>query len=542
MNASRGIVYLVGAGPGDPGLITVRGLRLLRSADVIVHDRLISHELLLEARRGAEIISVGKSPGRHTVPQDGINGLLVERALAGKLVVRLKGGDPFIFGRGFEEMVACKEAGVDCVVIPGVSSAIAAPAAAGIPLTHRNLIRCFAVLTGKTGEDTGAPDINFPALAAIDAICVMMGRENLREIADGLMSAGRDATTPAACVEWGTTSSQRVVKATLGEIAEAADRAGIEAPIVTVIGAVAKFAETNGSIAPSTGSTAKLRLDRATPDDGRHSAIARPLAGKRVLVTRSRSSSDELARLITSTGATPILCPLIRITYPNFDALGKSPSPLPSPQEGEGASSGVLGSLDRYDWITFTSVHGVIGFFRMLRKMELDARSLARCKVAAVGPATAAALLRRGVRADLTPEHYTAETLAKSIIQLGDSRPRRVLFPRGDQARPVLMQALTANGIAVDDVVVYYTRAVSPPSAIEAVFERGIDVITFYSPSAVQSWVDQKLKVIGAVVACLGPTTADAARAAGIIVDVMATPHTAAGLVDSLARFFAARG
>lgn len=499
MTTARGIVYLVGAGPGDPGLITVRGLRLLRSAEVVVHDRLIPHELLLETRRGAEVIGVGKEPGRHTVPQDGINALLVDRARAGKRVVRLKGGDPFVFGRGFEELTACREAGVDCVVIPGVSSAIAAPAAAGIPLTHRRLIRCFTVLTGKTGEDTGAPEINFEALRGADAVCVMMGRENLREIADGLMRAGRVGSTPAACVEWGTTSHQRVIKGTLAEIADLADREGIEAPIVTVIGAVAAFAESN------------------TRPIG-------PLVGKRILVTRSAGSSNELVRLLTREGATPILCPLIRIAYPkNVDRFAS-----------------IAASLGAYDWITFTSVHGVIGFFRFLHLLKLDTRSLNRCKVAAVGPATAAALRKRGLIADVTPAHYTAESLAQTILELDENRPKQVLFPRGNQARPVLMQSLRAQGIAVDDVVVYHTEALRLPDAFATVRERGIDVITFYSPSAVQSWVDQGQGSDGSVVACLGPTTADAARAAGLGVDVTAEPHTAEGLVDALKRFFAA--
>jgi uroporphyrinogen III methyltransferase/synthase len=521
--AARGIVYLVGAGPGDPGLITVRGLRLLQSADVVIHDRLIGVELLLEARRGARIIAVGKSPGRTTVPQEGINDLLLAQARAGKVVVRLKGGDPFIFGRGFEELTACRKAGVDCVVVPGVSSAIAAPASAGIPLTHRNLVRAFAVLTGRTGADTGAPEINYSALAGIDAVCLMMGRENLRDICRDLMHAGKDGATPAACVEWGTTVSQRVVKGTLATIADDADRAKLEAPIVTVLGAVAAFAEANvnepeGTRSASAGSVSCAAALRPECE--------LPLLGKRILVTRSRASSDALARLLTAAGATPIPCPLIRITYPGDD----------------GSFAQIADSMERYDWVAFTSVHGVIGFFRRLRKTGRDVRSLAGVKVAAVGPATAAALRRRGIRADLVPDTYTAESLACTIVDSGVARPKRVLFPRGDQARPVLMQALRGHGIAVDDVVVYHTKAVSPPAAYATVVESGLDVITFYSPSAVRSWTERKLYGGDAAVACLGPTTADAARAAGLVVDVVAQPHTAEGLVQSLRRFFAARG
>jgi uroporphyrin-III C-methyltransferase len=248
MRAVPGTVYLVGAGPGDPGLITVRGLSLLRQADVVVHDRLIGPELLREARPEAEVIDVGKSPGDERDIQPEINAMLLERSRRGLSVVRLKGGDPFIFGRGFEELTACREAGVSCVVIPGVSSAIAAPEAAGIPITHRGLVRTLAVVTGHVSSVHPRP-MDYRALAAMDAIVILMGRATLGEIASSLMSAGLDPSTPAACIAKATTPEQRVVVATVGAIADAVEREGLPAPAVTVIGKVAAFAASSDTAA-----------------------------------------------------------------------------------------------------------------------------------------------------------------------------------------------------------------------------------------------------------------------------------------------------
>lgn len=242
MSAVPGCVYLVGAGPGDPGLITVRGLELLHVADVVVHDRLVARELLGEVRAGAEIIDAGKTPGEHRYAQGWINALLVDRAKAGHQVVRLKGGDPFVFGRGFEEFEACHRAGVECVVIPGVSSAIAGPAAVGIPVTQRGKVRTLAVITGQVAPDAPGPELDYGALAAMDTVVILMGRSNLSDLTASLIDAGRDPATPAACIEQATTPQQRVIRATLATISEAADRALLRAPTVTVIGSVAAHA------------------------------------------------------------------------------------------------------------------------------------------------------------------------------------------------------------------------------------------------------------------------------------------------------------
>ncbi|MFQ5495053.1 MAG: uroporphyrinogen-III C-methyltransferase [Phycisphaerae bacterium] len=243
MNLATGTVYLVGAGPGDPELITVSGLEAIRGADVVVHDRLVSRDLVAEARSEAEIIDAGKAPGEHRYAQSWINALLVDRAKKGRLVVRLKGGDPFVFGRGFEELAACREAGVVCVVIPGVSSALAAPAAAGIPVTTRGRVRSVAIITAQVAVESSGPPLNYRALAAMDTIVILMGRSNLDAVTASLLAAGRDPATPAATIEQATTAGQRVTRATLSTIAQAADRDGLQAPVVTVVGTVAACAD-----------------------------------------------------------------------------------------------------------------------------------------------------------------------------------------------------------------------------------------------------------------------------------------------------------
>lgn len=243
MMPGLGTVYLIGAGPGDPDLITVRGLRWLQRADVVLYDRLAGEALLAEARPDAELIDVGKAPGRHRYAQEWINALLIDRAKGGRLVVRLKGGDPFVFGRGFEELTACRDAGVPCIVVPGITSAIAAPSAAGIPVTVRGSARSVAIVTGHVADDMPAADLDFAALAAMDTVVVLMGRRNLNTLSASLIAAGRDRNTPAACIERATTPDQRVVRATLGTIADAADRAGLASPLVTVIGDVAAHAD-----------------------------------------------------------------------------------------------------------------------------------------------------------------------------------------------------------------------------------------------------------------------------------------------------------
>lgn len=493
MNPSSGIVYLVGAGPGDPGLITVRGRELLRRADVVVHDRLIAPALLGEVRRTAEVVDVGKAPGAHRASQDQINAILVDRAAKGRLVVRLKGGDPFVFGRGCEEVAACRAAGIECVVVPGVSSALAAPASAGVSLTERGVSRCFAVVTAETA--TGDQPVNFAKLVGVDTLVIMMGRERLAEVTRSLILAGRDPETPAACIEKGTTVAQRALTATLGSIAGRAEEEELRAPIVTVIGEVARGAEM------------------------RTITELAPLLGKRVVVTRPRSASSDLERALMSRGATVLACPLIHIHYPC-----QGPA------------------LDRpwsdYTWIAFTSRHGVIGFWKRLRADGKDARAVAACKIAAVGEATARAIRRIGIEPDLISADSTGGGLARELTAASTGPNPRVLLPRGDLAMRSPVDDLRAGGAIIDEWLVYQTRAAVPTAAARASVEAGVDAILFFSPSAVRAFVEAGLPSQTACVACVGPTTAEAARAAGLVVSVVAEQHSALALVAALEEHF----
>lgn len=501
MKNRRGIVYLVGAGPGDPGLITVRGRDLLRTADVVVYDRLIGRELLAEARREADLIDVGKSPGRHRVSQEKINEIIVDRAHKGLTVVRLKGGDPFVFGRGFEEWTACREAGVECVVVPGVSSALAAPAAAGIPPTCRGVAGSVAIVSAESAADQG-PAFDAEALARIDTVVILMGRARLEELTQKLIGAGRDPSTPTACIEQATTPRQRVAMATLSTIAQAVERDRLCAPIVTVVGEVAAYAADAAEREPS------------------------PLKGKRVVITRPRSSSDELNRLLSAHGAATIHCPMIEIVYPaTNDALDEA-----------------IRRIDRYQWIVFSSVHGVIGFEKRLAFLGLDARALGSCKVAAVGPATAKRLRRHGIRPDLLPPAFDGGTLARSLGQSNDTPLGRVLFPSGDIARPTIPDELRRAGADVDVVIAYSTVDATPSEAARSLIDEGFDAVIFCSPSAVRRFGSLGMQIGDATIACIGPTTASAARKAELRVDVVAKEHSAGGLVSALERHFSEIG
>jgi len=487
VNEARGIVYLVGAGPGDPGLITVRGRELLCAADVIVHDRLIPHELLRLARRGVEVIDVGKAPGSHRASQVQTNALLIDRASRGLCVVRLKGGDPLVYGRGFEEAAACREAGVACVTVPGVSSALAAPLSAGVSVTRRGVSRSFTVVTAETA--TGDEPVDFTKLAGGDTLIIMMGRERLEEIAACLVQGGREPSTPAACIERATTVHQRVVVGTLETIAALADREGLVAPMVTVIGEVARDAAALVSTAP--------------------------LVGRRVVITRPRGASRDLERMLVSRGATVIRCPLIKIEY--------------SPAAEEWRRG-----LGEYAWVVLTSRHGVSGFWKQLRAAGLDARALAGCKLAAIGPTTAKELRRIGLSPDLIAAEASGRGLAEALLGRDDIVGRRVLLPQGDIAMRSPSEVLRTGGALVEEWIVYRTVAAVPSAAARASIESGVDAILFFSPSAVRSFVEAGLSAGDAIVACVGPTTAAAAREVGLDVNIVAADHSSAGLVAAL--------
>ena len=457
-----GTVYLIGAGPGDPGLLTVGGAEALRKADVVVYDRLAHPRLLDYAPEGAERVYVGKQADRHAMRQEGINALLAERALDGKTVARLKGGDPFVFGRGGEEAEFLRERGVPFVVIPGVTSAIAAPAYAGIPVTHRDAASSFAVITGHERDDSRESATRTPGEAegrrrwdriawAGDTLLFLMGVENLGEIVEKLIENGRGPATPVALVRWGTWAGlQETLVGTLGDIVGKVRAAGFKAPAVTVVGDVVDLRE-------------RLRWF----DTG-------PLAGKRIVVTRAREQASEFVEALRAGGAEPIEFPLIR-TAP--------------PPEGYAALDEAIGQIGEFAWVCFVSAPAVRAFFERLTESGRDARALAGVKVAAVGPATAQALRTWGVRADFQPQEATGAALGDELP--GEVAGRRVLLPRAEEGEEALEERLAERWARVTAATAY--RTVLDGTGAEAVRERlaegSIDMVTFTSSSTVRNFV-----------------------------------------------------
>ena len=444
------IVYLIGAGPGDPGLFTLRGKALLEQADVVVYDYLASDALLGLARPGAELIYVGKQAGSHTMPQSEINRLLVDKARAGNIVARLKGGDPYIFGRGGEEAEALREAGVPFEEVPGISSTIAGPAYAGIPLTHRGYASSVTLITGHEDPTKPGSVHNWEALAASASTLVfVMGMKNLPDISRNLLQAGLDPRTPAAVIHWGTTPRHRSLLSTLADLPARAVEEGFTSPSLIVVGKVASLRD---------------RLNWFEH---------KPLLGKSVVVTRAREQASELTAGLANLGAEVIECPAIKI--------------LPAPDAAP--ANAALQGLREYDWLIFTSVNGVKSFREMMRTKGLDARALAGLKVAAIGPATAGELSAFGITADFVPSSYVAEETARGLISLGMDG-RRVLLPRALKARDALPDALRRAGAVVDIVPIYETApATSRCGAVrERLSEGRLNCVTFGSSSTVDNF------------------------------------------------------
>ncbi|HET8628114.1 MAG TPA: uroporphyrinogen-III C-methyltransferase [Thermomicrobiales bacterium] len=505
------LVSLVGAGPGDAGLLTVRGLERLRAAEVVVYDRLLDPRLLDEAPADAERIYVGKEPGRHALRQDEINALLVARGLAGRRVVRLKGGDPFVFGRGGEEAEALAAAGVHFEVVPGVTSAVAAPAYAGIPVTHRDATSAVTIVTGHEDPAREGSRLDWDALARSGTLVFLMGVGNLPAIAARLVERGRPADTPAAAIEWGTWARQRVVTGTLAGLHDAVTAAGLGSPATIVVGEVARLRE---------------RL-RWFDDPAR-----RPLLGKRVLVTRARAQASELSRALADLGAIPAELPAIRFADP----------------EDYAPVDAAIADLAAYGWVIFTSANSVARFFARLCGAGKDARALAGARLVAIGSGTARALADQGLVADIVPERFVAEAVVERLTR-EDLAGARVLLPRAAEARDVLPRELARLGATVDVVPVYRTVQAPPDPALLAALAAGeIDIVTFTSSSTVTNLValieetaDGRRRTAegrdplgGALVACIGPVTAQTARERGLRVDVVAAEHSIPGLVAAL--------
>jgi uroporphyrinogen III methyltransferase / synthase len=496
-----GRVYLVGAGPGDPGLLTARALELIATADVILYDRLIPSAALDHARADAELLFVGKEGGGPSVPQEQTQALMIERAQAGSMLVRLKGGDPFVFGRGGEEALALRAAGIAFEVVPGVTAGVAASAYAGIPVTHRGLASAVALVTGHTREDAGEDGgqehdaLDWPALAAFPGTLVFyMGVRQLPQIAASLIAAGRPGSQPAAVVERGTLPGQRSVTGTLETIAETVRREGIRPPSITVVGAVAALAQELAWLAP------------------------RPLDGISVAVTRARAQASELARRLQQLGANVVEAPVIRV-QPSADREHATLDPTP------------------YDLICVSSANGVAELFARLddgTHPRGDARALAGTTLAAIGPATARALAERGVLADVVPERFVAESLVQALAEVP---VERALIATARGARDVLAQALRERGAEVDVVTLYETLPEPlSPRALLAVGEA--DYVTFTSSSTVRHFL-QALGEHAALsastrIVSIGPVTSETLREHGLEPHVETERHDVDGMIDAL--------
>ena len=500
---AEGTVYLVGAGPGDPGLLTRRALDLIARADVILYDRLIPDGALTGARRDAELVYVGKRPGDVAMAQEEINALLAELGARGKAVVRLKGGDPFVFGRGGEEAEELARAGVRFEVVPGVTSGVAAPAYAGIPVTHRDGASAVAFVTGHEDPAKDESALNWHALARFPGTLVLyMGVRNLPHIAESLIAAGRAANEPAAVVANGTLPGQRAVTAPLERIAAAVQEGGISAPAVVVVGPVSSLRDT------------LAWLER------------RPLHGQVVAVTRARAQSSELAARLVDLGAEVVETPAIRI--------------VPRPVVGELRDA--VSRIGEYVLVCLTSPNGAeLLFAAMADAGAGDARAFAGSTVAAIGPGTAAALAERGIAADVVPPRSIAESLAKDLEKV-PVQGRRVLIARAAEARSVLPDALRERGAQVDDVALYDTVAEPLGSAEQEGLSRAT-YVTFTSSSTVRFFLESGAAVPDAVrVVSIGPVTSETARELGVEVHVEAERHDIEGLVTALVADARGRG
>ena len=497
-----GRCYLIGAGPGDLGLVTLRAKQCIEQAEIIVYDYLCNPEMLNWAPESAEIIYAGKKGGAHTLKQDEINALLVEKTAAGKQVVRLKGGDPFLFGRGAEEAEALARAGLAFEIIPGVTSAIAAPAYAGIPITHRGKNSHVTFFTGHEDPSKEESTIDFRALAKLGGTQVMlMGVERMESIAREMINHGVRPDLPVALVRWGTTGRQRTLIGDLQNIARRIAESGFEAPAVVIFGEVVALRE-------------QLSWYEI-----------RPLFGKRIVVTRTRRQAGVLSEQLRLLGADVIELPTIRI----------------EPPTDLRAFAELVQDAHSYDWIVFTSPNGVAAFFEMFFKLYDDVREIGGAQIAAIGPATAQRVKDFHLKVDLQPEEFVAEAVAREFKKQGNIENLKILLARAQEARDLLPKELEALGAIVDVAVAYRTVAETDDrtGARVRLQENGADMITFTSSSTVENYLALGLKwPVGMRVASIGPVTSSTARNRGLTVDVEARHHDVPGLVDAIRQFY----
>ncbi len=502
MTQLKGKVFLIGAGPGDPGLLTIKAKECIETADVVVYDYLASPYLLDYARKDAEIIYVGKKGGDHTLTQDKINLLLVDKAKEGKNVARLKGGDPFVFGRGGEEAQELLEYGISYEVIPGVTSAISAPAYAGIPVTHRDHTSFVSFITGHERPDKKESRMQWDVFAKSDATLVfLMGVKNLANIVKNLMENGKPADTPVALVRWGTTTRQQTVTGTLETIVDVVKKAGLKSPAIIVVGHVVS-----------------LRDELAWFDK-------KPLFGKRIVITRARAQASGLVAELTRLGAQCIEIPTIRIAPP------KDRTPLEH----------AIDNLEQYEWLVLTSVNGVKYFFDTLFEKGKDVRALGHLKFACIGPVTKERLADYGIISDILPETYRAESVIEAFSDI-EIQGKKVLLPRAKKARTILPEELAKMGALVDEVTAYETELADDgkETLIDLLKDNAIDAVTFTSSSTVSNFMslldgEESLSLLKDVtMASIGPITSDTARDLGVQVDIEADPYTIPGLIDAL--------
>jgi uroporphyrinogen III methyltransferase/synthase len=499
----QGKVYIIGAGPGDPGLMTLKGMQCLQEADVVVYDYLVGGDILLCANENARLIYAGKKGKDHTIPQAEINALLVREASAGNIVARLKGGDPFLFGRGGEEAEALAGAGLPFEVVPGVTSAISVPAYAGMPLTHRGFASTMAFVTGHEDPTKEKSDIDWKALAGIGTLVFLMGVKSLPNIAANLMENGKDPATPAALIRWGTTPDQETLVSTLGDIVRRAGETGFRPPAVLVIGSVVDLRE---------------HLNWFEK---------KPLFGKGVVITRPQEQAAEFAGLLRAQGARVIHFPVIKII----------------PADDRRDLDRAIGAIGDYQWIIFTSANGVSHFFRRLRELGKDIRDLKGIRICAIGPATGGAVEDRGLRVDLVPESFISEGVIEAFRK-ENIKGSRILLPRAEAARDVIPAELAKLGATVDVATVYRTVSSGRKKAeLEEWIQKGkVDVITFTSSSTVTNF----LEIMGrdyslpaqVKIACIGPVTAATAKKAGLNIDILQGRYTITDLVEAMASYF----
>lgn len=503
---SNGIVYLVGAGPGEPSLITLRGVECLKSADVVVYDYLANEQLLNHAPESAERVYAGKIGGRLNQGQDEINAVLIEKGKAGKTVVRLKGGDPFVFGRGGEECEALRAAGIPFEVVPGVTAAFGASAFAGIPLTHRDVAASVAFVTGQEGKDQDESNIDWERISlGVDTVVFYMGVTTLRRNMQRMMEHGRSPETPVALIHWATTPCQQILVSTLADIADRAEESGFKPPAVTIVGEVVSL-------------RGKLQWFET-----------RPLCGTKIIVTRAADQAGEFSALLSARGATVLECPTIRLVEPeSWQLLDLA-----------------IRDLSGYDWLVLTSGNAVRYFFQRLDTLGLDVRTLANCKICAVGPKTADEIRLFGIKPDLVPADYKAEGVVEEFSRL-DLHNLRVLYPRADKARDIIPRELQRLGAHVDSPVAYRNIFPErlPPETLFALEKRSVDCITFTSSSTVVNLAamlgeEMMLDMLkGVVVASIGPITSKSCRELGLKVDIEPTEHTLEALTEALETHF----